>query len=65
MKNKLKISEWPEGEDTRWPDPSPPASEPSIHMEYANEGDEFLDDSIRTVDQPLYEEDETFFRWPQ
>ena len=43
--------------------PGSEISNASMHMEYANEGDEFVDDAIRTVDQPFSQIDGSFEVW--
>jgi hypothetical protein len=63
MKNKSSTQEWPQGKDTPWPDQSSQSSNFSLHREYANEGDEFLDDAIRTGDQAFGQIDGTFEEW--
>jgi hypothetical protein len=60
MKTKFNIHLWPQGEDTLRPDQ---ISYASWHKEYANEGDEFVDDAIRTVDQPFDQIDGSFEVW--
>jgi len=50
MKNKSKI-QWPQGEDIPGPDQASQFIDASLQNDYANEGDEYLDDAIRTVDQ--------------
>ena len=61
MKNKTKSQDWPEGDGT--PDQLSQISNASLHHEYANEGDEFVDDSIRIVEQPFGQVDGSFEVW--
>jgi hypothetical protein len=60
MKNKTKIQQWPQGEDIPGPDQSSQICNDSLHNDYAYEGDEYLDDAIRTVDQDFGQIDETY-----
>lgn len=59
MKNKSEIPEWPRDEETLRPDYFWGTPYDPIHREYFYEGDEFLDDAIRTVDQTYEEVDGT------
>lgn len=63
MKNKSNIQQWPQGEDIPGPDELSQNSNTPFHKEYGNEGDEFLDDAIRTVDQDFGQIDGTFEAW--
>jgi hypothetical protein len=60
MKTKFNIHLWPQGDDTLGPNQ---ISNASLHKEYANEGDEFVDDAIRTVDQAFGQIDGSFEVW--
>jgi hypothetical protein len=60
MKKNFKTREWPQGEDTLGPDQ---ISNASLHNGYIYEGDEFLDDAIRTVDQGFGQVDGSFEVW--
>lgn len=58
MKTKFNIPLWSQGE--AGPDQ---ISNASLHREYSYEGDEFLDDAIRTVDQAFGQIDGSFEVW--
>jgi hypothetical protein len=60
MKTKSKTYDWLQGEDSPEPDQTTGAS---LHNEYSYEGDEFLDDAIRTVDQAFGQIDGSFEVW--
>jgi hypothetical protein len=60
MKNKSKTQDWPEEDGTPGSDQLSQISKASFHQEYANEGDEFVDDNIRIVDQPFGQIDGSF-----
>lgn len=51
---------WPQREDSLRPGQM---SNASLHREYTNEGDEFVDDAIRTVDQSFIQIDGSFEVW--
>lgn len=51
MKNKSNIQRWPPEGHILQPDHILQTPYTPVHREYFNEGDEFLDDAIRTVDQ--------------
>ena len=60
MKTRFNIHLWSRGSNT------PEADEifnASLHREYTNEGDEFIDDSIRSVDQAFDQIDGSFEVW--
>jgi hypothetical protein len=63
MKNKSKTQDWPEGDGTPVSDQLSQISNASMHQEYANEGDEFVDDGIRIVEQPFGQVDGSFEVW--
>jgi hypothetical protein len=63
MKNKSKTQDWPDEDGTPGSEQSSQISNASFHQEYANEGDEFVDDSIRIVDQPFGQIDGSFEVW--
>jgi hypothetical protein len=63
MKTKFSIPLWPNGEDIPGPDDLSQISDVSFYRDYANEGDEYLDDSIRTVDQDFGQIDGTYDVW--
>jgi hypothetical protein len=60
MKIKSKTYDWLQGENTPEPDQ---IGNTSLHNEYSYEGDEFLDDAIRTVDQAFGQIDGSFEVW--
>ncbi len=57
MKNTTRFRHWPDDEDTFWLDQF--FKVPSLPREFENEGDEFLDDAIRTFDQDFQQMDGT------
>jgi hypothetical protein len=63
MKNKSKTQDWAEGAGTPESNQLSQISKASFHQEYANEGDEFVDDNIRIVEQPFVQVDGSFEVW--
>lgn len=59
MKNNSKAQDWPQDDGA----PGSEISNASSHMEYENEGDEFVDDAIRMVEQPFGQIDGSFELW--
>jgi hypothetical protein len=63
MKTRFNIPQWLQGEDTPGPEQLSQITNTSLHKEYDNEGDEFIDDTIRIVDQDFGQIDGSFEAW--
>lgn len=61
MKTRFKIPQWFQGEDKPGQDKFSQIN--SFYKDYANEGDEFLDDAIRTFDHDFGQIDGTYEAW--
>ena len=63
MKTRFNIPHWLQGEDIPGPEQLSHISNASLHREYENEGDEFVYDAIRIVDQDFGQIDGSLEAW--